>query len=566
MSDHEHDPPHGQESTAREPIDSPESVDAAVREPKPATTTQRRGRLTPPVWVWGLVGLWCILLAVVRWANVTGDHAIANILTLVFGFLAFSALMTWFSFLSGHHAALRWGGLAALVVSIATFCALFRVHHVSGELVPTFRLRHAAAPDELLRQPTARSTETVSLETTSPDDFPEFLGPRRGGRVDHVGLVPDWTASPPKQLWRQPIGAGWGGFSVVNGYAVTMEQRGEQELVTCYRVEDGELIWSHANEGRHATLMGGVGPRCTPTIDQGRVYAQGAFGTVLCLDGSNGMEIWRDELLQRYGISRDDDVKAIAWGRSGSPLIVDDLVIVPAGGPKDGPYVSLIAFDKQTGDVVWESGDDQVGYSSPVLATLGGKRQVLIVNEATASGHDPKSGRQLWEVDWPGQSNANASASQVAPIPPNRFLLSKGYGSGAALFELSATAAGTFEVKDVWRVSAVLKTKFCNVVVHRDHVYGLSDGILQCVELATGKRVWKGARYGHGQILGVRDDLLVQQESGDVALVEATPDGFHERAQFEALQGKTWNNLALYGSRLLVRNGEEAACYELAIE
>lgn len=520
----------------------------------------------PPVWVWCLVTLWCVLLAVVRLGNITGDHAIVNVLTLLFGFFAFSALATWFVLLSAYPALLRWGSLLVLLGSVTAFCLMYRVDHVSGELVPHFRLRHAAAPDELLQQPAAASRDTAAVATTTPDDFSEFLGPERRGRVDRVAIVPDWTAHPPRMLWRQPIGAGWGGFAIVNGMAVTMEQRGEQELVTCYEAATGNVVWSHATEGRHQTLMGGVGPRSTPTIENGRVYTQGAFGTVLCLDGANGEAIWRQELTELYGVVRGDDVKAIAWGRSASPLIVDNLLVVPAGGPLDGPHVSLVAFDKETGERVWEAGDRQVSYSSPALSLLAGKRQILIVNEDNASGHDPETGRLLWEVDWPGKSNANASVSQAVPVPPNRFFLSKGYGGGAGLFELAASGDDHFEVHEVWRSPRVLKTKFCNVVMHDGHVYGLSDGILQCIELATGNRVWKGARYGHGQILGVRDHLIVQQEDGEVALVEATPEAFREIAQIAALDGKTWNNPSLYGNLLLVRNSEQAACFELVTE
>jgi outer membrane protein assembly factor BamB len=561
MSDPKQNP-----NSAEPRADEPAPLIATMAEANPKMAVEKKRRLTPPIWVWCVIGLWCGLVVVVRVVNAFGDHAMVNVLTLLFGFLAVSALVTWFAFLSGYSRILRLGGLAVLIGSISTFSAFFRVYQVSGELVPSYRLRHAKSPDELLEKLPAMTGESVTVKETTPDDFPEFLGARRSARVDTNRLAADWTAQPPKQLWRQPIGAGWGGFAVVNGVAVTMEQRGDLELVTCYRVEDGKLIWSYANEARHETFMGGIGPRSTPTINDGRVYAQGAFGSIVCLDGASGLEIWSDELLGRYGIPRSDDVKAISWGRSASPLVVDNLVIVPAGGPLKGPHVSLIAFDKISGDMVWESGDRQVSYSSPVLATLGGKRQILIVNEDNASGHDPKSGRLLWEVEWPGKSNANASVSQAVPLAPNMFLLSKGYGGGAGLFQLRPARSGTFKVWNVWRNEQVLKTKFCNVVVHKDYVYGLSDGILQCVELMTGRRVWKGGRYGHGQLLGVRDHLLVQMEFGKVALVDATPEGFREVARFSALDGKTWNNPTLYGNRLLVRNGLEAACYELAID
>ena len=131
---------------------------------------------------------------------------------------------------------------------------------------------------------------------------------------------------------------------------------------------------------------------------------------------------------------------------------------------------------------------------------------------------------------------------------------------------MTPTRSGKFKVQNIWRSTKVLKTKFCNVVIHKNHVYGLSDGILECVELATGRRAWKKGRYGHGQLLGVGDHLLVQMEFGKMALVDATPEEFREVSRFTPLDGKTWNNPTLYGNRLLVRNGLEAACYELATD
>jgi outer membrane protein assembly factor BamB len=227
--------------------------------------------------------------------------------------------------------------------------------------------------------------------------------------------------------------------------------------------------------------------------------------------------------------------------------------------------VSLAAFQKDTGQLAWEAGDRQVGYSSPVLATLGGVRQVLIVNEDSVSAHDPKDGRILWSHEWPGKSNSSASVSQPAVLDHEHVLLSKAYGGGAALLRI-AHEADTFIAEKVWRNEGLLKTKFTNVVVHGAYVYGLSDGILECVQWAQGVRQWKRGRYGPGQILGVGDLLLVQAESGDVAMVEATPQRFRELGVLPAaLEGKTWNNLCLSGPLLLVRNSEEAACYELAI-
>ncbi len=197
---------------------------------------------------------------------------------------------------------------------------------------------------------------------------------------------------------------------------------------------------------------------------------------------------------------------------------------------------------------------------------MGAKRQILSVNEDNVSAHDPDTGASLWSYDWPGGSTFNPNVAQPVPIGTDSVLLSKAYGVGALLLRVEPTADGGFQASPVWRETRLLKTKFTNVVVHEGYVYGLSDGILECVDPESGTRRWKRGRYGHGQLLGVGSLLLVQAESGDVAMVEATPVEHKELGRFPALQEKTWNNPCLYGRLLLVRNGEEAACFELPVE
>ncbi len=224
-------------------------------------------------------------------------------------------------------------------------------------------------------------------------------------------------------------------------------------------------------------------------------------------------------------------------------------------------------MNKKTGETVWEGGDRQICYSSPTVATLGGVRQVLIVNEADVSGHDLKTGKVLWRHPWPGKSNASASVSQAVPIAPERVFLSKAYGIGAALLKLVPSGESTLDAEVVWANSKVMKTKFSNVAIKDGFAYGLSDGVLECVALADGRRVWHEGRYPQGQILRVGDLLLVLTESGDVVLVVASPEAAnHVLGRFQALEGQTWNNFALYGPYLLVRNALEAACYELPVE
>ena len=183
---------------------------------------------------------------------------------------------------------------------------------------------------------TAQGVAGIDLTTTTQDDFPGFLGHDRSGVVSRVQLARDWEARPPQLVWRQPIGEGWSAFAVVNGYAVTMEQRGEREAVTAYDARTGALLWSQEIGARFSHPLGGIGPRSTPTIDEGRVFALGSRGQIACLDGATGALIWEKNLLEEYGVSREQEFASIQYGRSNSLLIVDDLVIVPAGGNKGG--------------------------------------------------------------------------------------------------------------------------------------------------------------------------------------------------------------------------------------
>jgi outer membrane protein assembly factor BamB len=205
-----------------------------------------------------------------------------------------------------------------------------------------------------------------------------------------------------------------------------------------------------------------------------------------------------------------------------------------------------------------------VAYASPALATLGGRQQIVIVNQDFITGHDPADGRELWSIDWDGPSNSSANTSQAQPIGGDRLLVTKGYGGGARVFAVRHVGGG-WAAQTLLANATALRTKLTNVVVHQGHAYGLSDGILQCVDLSTLSARWKRGRYGHGQTMLVGNLLLIQADTGEVVLVAADPQRHLELGRFQAIEGNTWNNPALWGPYLLVRNGEEAACYELPL-
>jgi outer membrane protein assembly factor BamB len=234
-------------------------------------------------------------------------------------------------------------------------------------------------------------------------------------------------------------------------------------------------------------------------------------------------------------------------------------VNVSAGGPSGR---SLVAYEARTGAVLWSGGSDGVSYSSPVRATLAGRDQVVVLNRASVAAHDPDTGAQLWETPFPrGQPNV---AAPVA-LGPDRLMVSVGYGVGSKAYRVAAGSGGALETALLWETPR-LKSKFANLVAHGGYVYGLDDGVLTCIDPATGERTWKEGRYGHGQLLLAGGLLLVQTEEGEIVLVEPSPRQLQERGRFAALVGKTWNPPALAGRVLLVRNDREAAAYELPVE
>ena len=379
----------------------------------------------------------------------------------------------------------------------------------------------------------------------------DFRGPARDGSYSERAIKVNWPSGGLTPVWKQPVGGGFSSFVVADGVAYTIEQRRSQEVATAYRVTDGRELWANAWSGEF-TDSTGDGPRSTPVWDSGRVYALGAQGELRCLDARTGRSIWNKNILS------DNGAENLSWGVAATPLIVDDKVVVMAGGTAGK---SVVAYNKMTGAPVWRSQNDRASYTSPMLVTLAGKRQILAVTASRMIGLEPADGKLLWSHPWPTQMGINVS--QPIVVGPNRVFISAGYGKGASLVELAANG-GTLAPRTVWE-NTNLKTKFNSPVYYNGHVYGLDEGILTCVNVETGERKWKNGRYEYGQVLLASGHLIVTNgETGELSLVKADPSGFNEVAKFAALEGKTWNVPAIAGGKLLVRNGNEMACFDLS--
>jgi outer membrane protein assembly factor BamB len=381
-------------------------------------------------------------------------------------------------------------------------------------------------------------------------DWPGFRGPDRDGTVRGVRIETDWTRYPPVEMWRRPIGPGWSSFAVRGDQLFTQEQRGEDEIVACYKLTTGEPLWRHRDAVRFWESNGGAGPRATPTVSNGRVYAFGATGLLNALDARNGAVVWS------RNVASDTGVTVPTWGFSSSPLVVDDVVIVAAAG-------ELAAYDITTGKPRWSGPSRGGSYSSPHGSTIGGVAQVLLQSDAGVTSVSPASGKLIWEYAWQG-----AAIVQPALTADGGVLVSTGGPSGGLGMRRIAVAEGPggWSVNERW-ASVGLKPYFNDLVVHKGHAFGFDGSILACIDLENGTRKWKGGRYGYGQLLLLReqDVLLVLSEEGELVLVGATPQQFSEIARFPGVDGKTWNHPALVGDILLVRNGEQMAAFRLSL-
>ncbi|HVH25422.1 MAG TPA: PQQ-binding-like beta-propeller repeat protein [Vicinamibacterales bacterium] len=405
-------------------------------------------------------------------------------------------------------------------------------------------------PAERSELPRAAAVAAPVVSHDRSSDWTDFRGPNRDGRYEGPGIRADWPREGLAPVWKQPIGLGYASFVAADGRAFTIEQRRDQEVVSAYDIVTGRELWIHGWDAEFIEWQGGDGPRATPTYHEGRVYALGALGELRCLDARTGTLVWRRNILEDNGATN------LEWGMSGSPLVVDDKVIVLPGGRRGR---SVVAYNKDSGDAVWGTLDDQQAYTSPMLATLGGVRQIIIVSATRAVGLTVEEGRLLWEYPWVTQVGINVS--QPIVLGGDRVFLSAGYGHGAAVFEVTRAGDG-FSTQTVWQ-NTRMKNKFTSSVLHEGYIYGLDEAILACVEAATGELKWKAGRYGYGQIVLAGGHVIVLTEDGDIAVVRATPERHEEVVRFPAIEGKTWNHPIIAGGRLIVRNLREMAAFDL---
>ncbi len=444
--------------------------------------------------------------------------------------------------------------MAALGFGAST---LFRTDGMWGNFALGLHPRWSKSSEDLVgadsQSRQAKVTASNFADALAHPEWPGFRGPHRDGVQHGPILASDWTTSPPKLVWKIPVGSGWSSFAVAGQMLFTQEQRGAFETVVCYAADSGLEIWTRQVESRFDDPLGGPGPRATPTLSDGALFVMGATGLLLRLDPITGEIVWKQDL--RVIADRQPPM----WGFSSSPLVVGSVVIVHAAGSGDK---GILAFNTSDGQLQWSAAAGQDSYSSPELATINHESFVLMLTNKGIDFLDPATGKSRFYYEWPFEGYR---ACQPQLIGDDSLLLPTGMGAGTRRIRISHVDKA-WKADEVW-TSRNLKADFNDLVVFEGHAYGFDAAIFSCIDLETGQRKWKGGRYGKGQVLLQSESglLIVMGEQGEVVLLKADPKSLTELSRIQAISGKTWNHPVLIGDRLYVRNAQEAACYQLPL-
>ena len=450
--------------------------------------------------------------------------------------------------------------LAGAVCLTAGAFLLLRAEGMEGDGQLTLRWRWTPTPEDAyvaLPRPSIAPVPVKPRTQVQAGDWAEFRGPDRDGDFRGVRISADWVADPPRLVWKRPIGPAWSSIAVVGDRLFTQEQVGPSEAVVCLDVATGRVVWSHEDPVRHEDVQGGAGPRATPTCEDRRIYALGATGLLNVLDAETGNSIWQRD------INVDAEAKTPMWGHSSSPLVIGDRVIVFAGGEAGK---SLLAYETATGKLAWSADAGQRSYNSPQPARIGGQTQILLDSEKGLMAFDPATGALNWEHPTPAGNPGVPRSIQPHLLRPSAVLFDAGPDLGTGCVDVQRHGE-SWKATLRW-MSPQLKSSFNDFVVVNEAIYGFDNRIFTCIDAKTGQRLWKGGRYGSGQVVALGDQplLMAVSEEGEIVLVAADPKKHRELGRFQAVAGKTWSPPTIAHGRLYVRNAQEIACYELKIE
>lgn len=413
-----------------------------------------------------------------------------------------------------------------------------------------------SSPKSKKTEPNSETSNDDGPSTGKPGDSPQFRGPRRDGHAGTANNIANsWPRSGPKPEWSASgLGSGYAAVSVANGRVYTMGAVGSDEKVIALNERDGKAAWMVPSGGNAFKENMGDGPRCTPTVDGDRLYALGATGDLVCLDSKSGQRRWHKNILREF------DGRNIQWGICESPLIDGDKVIVMPGGRG----ATLVALNKNTGNLIWKSrvpGDPNAGYASAIAVDVGGVRQYVNFTARGLIGVRANDGEFLWQSNSSANNTANCSA---AVFHDNHIFYGSGYGTGGSCLRLESNG-NTTRAEEVYKTKE-MKNHHGGMVVVDGFLYGCDEGILTCLDMLSGKSMWKERSPGKGSVTLADGLLIVRSEQGPVTLVEANSQRYVEKGSFEQpnrSRRQSWAYPVVANGHLLLRDQETLLCYDL---
>jgi outer membrane protein assembly factor BamB len=396
---------------------------------------------------------------------------------------------------------------------------------------------------------------TLALGTAAvcAQDWPQFLGPRRDGVYPGTNLTVSWPKEGPPTLWRKDIGQGFSGPVVANGRLLLFHRLGDKETLECLESTDGNRLWLFDYPTTYADhYTSDQGPRSTPCVANNRVYAYGAEGMLHCLDFTSGKKVWSVDTVKDFGARKS------FFGIACSPLIEDKLLLLDIGGTKAG----IVAFNSDSGTVAWKTPPAEASYSSPVAATVRGKRYAFFFTREGLATLEPLTGKILWQFPW--RPAIEASVNAATPLVTGDLIfISTSYDRGAAVLRFDEQ-----KPQPLWSGDDQLSNHYATSVHHNGFLYGYhgrqEQGCdLRCVELKSGKVMWSIDRFGAGTLTLAANDLLLLTEKGELIKAPATPKEFKPTARAQILGLETRTYPALADGLLFARDKRRLVCVNL---
>lgn len=395
------------------------------------------------------------------------------------------------------------------------------------------------------------------------DDWPQILGLNRNGIVPDKGLNLDWKTTPPKTLWKVPLGNAFSSVAIVGDRLYTMAKRGQRDIALCLDANTGQELWSYDGVPTYIDVQKqGAGPRATPTYHGGKLYCLFARGELLCLT-DKGKKVWQQDMFKDTG-AKSQEGEFYYWGVSGSPLVEGDVVIVQPGGTKNN---SVAGYHKDTGKLLWTAGDDPMGYASPIAITVAGQRQVVVPTGQSILGVDPVKGKILWRYPFGNKFNVTCS---IPVWKDNLLFVSAAYGGGSSALEILGKG-DEWTVHEKWTNKKQMQNLMATSMIVDGHIYGLHGDLaaffIRSLDQKTGQMKWEKRVQGRYAFLALGKHILCWHERGNLYLIEATPADFRITAELpKLLTYKCWAMPAFANGKLYLRDERNLLCLDLRKE